>query len=98
MKSSIIHLTIAAMVLLGTVPQAGARSHQSARIYISGYTSCGVPIYVERYFIGYDPCGNEIWGKRVSCSLSAAALPCALRCRFHHPGPLRALISIWRKS
>jgi hypothetical protein len=65
MKSTIIHLTIAAMALLGTVPQAAARSHHSSRIYISGHTSCGAPIYVERYFIGYDRCGNEIWGKRV---------------------------------
>ena len=65
MKPTIIHLTIAALALFGAIPQAEARSHHASRIYISGYRSCGTPIYMERYFIGYDHCGNEIWGKRV---------------------------------
>ncbi len=66
MKSKIIQLTLAAaVVLLSSIPQADARSRHSSRIYISGHRSCGTPIYTERYFIGYDHCGNEIWGKRI---------------------------------
>jgi|SRR6478672_11341916 len=65
MKATIAHLTIAALALFGAIPQAEARSHQRNTIYISGYRSCGTPIYMERYFIGYDHCGNEIWGKRI---------------------------------
>ena len=63
MKSTIIHLTIAAFALIAAVPQAEARTVKS-RIYISGYTSRGNPIYTERYCIGYDHCGNPIWRYR----------------------------------
>ncbi len=65
MKTIITTIAIAAFTLLGAAPQAEARSHHSSRIYISGYRSCGTPVYTERYFIGYDHCGKPIWGTRV---------------------------------
>ena len=63
MKSIIINLAVAAFALIAAVPQAEARSHGS-RVYVSGYTSCGSPIYTEKYFIGYDHCGRPLWGYR----------------------------------
>jgi hypothetical protein len=65
MKAIVTTLAITALTLLGAAPQAEARQHHSSRIYISGYLPCGAPIYKERYFVGYDRCGNAIWGTRV---------------------------------
>lgn len=65
MKTIITSLAIAALALLGTTPQAEARSHHSSRVYISGHRACGTPIYSERYFVGYQPCGTPIWRTRV---------------------------------
>ena len=65
MKTTITTIAIAALALLGAAPQAEARSHRSSRTYISGYRSCGTPIYTERYFIGYDHCGKPVWATRV---------------------------------
>jgi len=65
MKAIITTFAIAAFTLLGAAPQAEAKPHHSSRIYISGYRSCGTPIYTERYFIGYDRCGEAIWGTRL---------------------------------
>jgi len=65
MKTTITSLAIAAFALLGSTPQAEAGSRYSSRVYISGYQSCGTPIYTERYFIGYDHCGRPIWGTRI---------------------------------
>jgi hypothetical protein len=65
MKAILTTLAITALTLLGAAPQAEARQHHSSRIYISGYLSCGAPIYKERYFVGYDRCGDPIWRTRV---------------------------------
>lgn len=69
MKSWITTLAIAMLALAGATPQADARSHRgyesSSRVYISGYRSCGTPIYTERYLIGYDRCGDPVWKYRV---------------------------------
>lgn len=65
MKAIVTSLAITALTLLGAAPQAEARQHHSSRIYISGYLPCGAPIYKERYFVGYDRCGNAVWGTRV---------------------------------
>ena len=62
MKSKIIKLAVAAFALMAAVPNAEAR--HSTSVYISGYRSCGTPIYTERYLIGYDHCGRPIWGYR----------------------------------
>jgi hypothetical protein len=63
MKTIVTTFAIAALALFAAAPQAEARGHRSY-VYISGYTSCGSPIYYERYFVGYDECGDEIWQVR----------------------------------
>ena|SRR6478609_5807858 len=65
MKTIAITFAIAALAMIGTAPQAEARSHHSSRTYISGYDHYGAPIYTERYFIGYDRWGTPIWGTRI---------------------------------
>jgi hypothetical protein len=65
MKSIIVTFTIAALTLIGSVTPADARHSHSSRTYISGYRSCGTPIYTERYFVGYDRCGAPVWGYRI---------------------------------
>lgn len=64
MKVIVTTLALTLITLIGTTTEAEARSH-SGRIYISGYRSCGTPIYSERYFIGYDHCGRPVWGARL---------------------------------
>ena len=64
MKTIITPLTIAAIALLGTVPQAQARHPKQNRVHISEYRSCDAPVFTERYLIGYHPCGNPVWGFR----------------------------------
>ena len=70
MKSCIVTSAIAALVLFGASHQADARSHRgrghghSNHAYVSGYRSCGTPVYTERYLIGYSRCGDPVWGYR----------------------------------
>lgn len=68
MKNTIITSAIAALALLTASPQADARpyrSHHSNQVYVSGYRSCGTPIYTERYVVRYRPnCGTPVWGHR----------------------------------
>ncbi|RYD19874.1 MAG: hypothetical protein EOP88_17280 [Verrucomicrobiaceae bacterium] len=65
MKTIITTALVTLLCWTGSATQADARSHRhSSRIYISGYMSCGTPIYRERYFCGYDPCGRPIWRTR----------------------------------
>lgn len=65
MKTIIAAIAISAFTLIGS-SVADARPHRgSNRIYISSYSSCGDPIYKERYVVGYDHCGNAIWGTRL---------------------------------
>lgn len=82
MKTTIITLTIAALALIGTATRAEARSY-SSHTYVSGYRSCGTPIYTERYFIGYDRCGAPVWGYRV---VRSSYRP-VVRSRYHAPCP-----------
>jgi hypothetical protein len=69
MKTKLL-TTLAAAVLatFSAMPAAEARGyHRGApanHVYISGYRSCGTPIYTERYFIGYGACGRIVWGYR----------------------------------
>lgn len=62
MKKTIITLAVATMALLGASSQAEARDRGG--VYVSGYSSCGTPVYRERYLVGYDCHGREIWGTR----------------------------------
>jgi hypothetical protein len=65
MKTILAAIAISALTFIGS-STADARPHRhSSRVYISSYNSCGAPVYKERYFIGYDRCGNEIWGTRL---------------------------------
>ena len=69
MKTWITTLAIGALALAGAVTTAEARPHRghesSSRVYISGYRSCGTPVYSERYLVGYDRCGSPIWRTRI---------------------------------
>lgn len=67
MKTVFTAFAIAAVALLGSTTQAEARSHKApaSYTYISGYRSCGTPIYTQKYFIGYDHCGRPLWGYRI---------------------------------
>jgi hypothetical protein len=56
--------TIAAITVLAVAPQAQARHPKKSRVYVSEYRSCRAPVYTERYLIGYDECGNPVWGSR----------------------------------
>jgi hypothetical protein len=66
MKTILTTFAIATLALLGAAPEAQARPyHQSGgRVYISGYRSCGTPVYSERYLAGYDRCGAPVWEVR----------------------------------
>ena len=61
---TILTTVVVTLSWFGFSPKAEARCYES-RIYISSYLPCGTPVYTERYFIGYDRCGNPVWGKRV---------------------------------
>ena len=65
MKTILIACALTVLTVFGTSTNADARSHRSSNISISGYTSRGAPIYVERYIAGYDRYGRAIWAKRV---------------------------------
>ncbi len=69
MKNWITTLAIGALAFAGATTTAEAkkyRSHgSSSHVYISGYRSCGTPVYTERYVVGYDRCGNPVWRTRV---------------------------------
>lgn len=63
MKSIITFFTIATLALLGTTTSAEAR-HRKKRVTFSSHQSCGTPVYTQRYLIGYDQCGEPIFGYR----------------------------------
>lgn len=69
MKNNIIASAIAALALLTVSPQADARPHRghhSNQVYVSGYRSCGTPIYTERYVPRRNPhCGSPAYRQRV---------------------------------
>jgi hypothetical protein len=65
MKTIIAAIAISAFTFIGS-SVADARPHRhSSHVYISSYKSCGSPVYKERYFVGYDRWGNEIWKTRL---------------------------------
>ncbi len=81
MKSFIITSAVAFLALFGATTQAEARPHRgysSSQVYISGYRSCGTPIYTERYAVRYQRCGTPVWGYRVLA-----------RPRYYAPPPVR---------
>lgn len=90
MKPLITTLAIATLAFLGSASLADARPQrdrvQSSYIYISGYRSCGTPIYTERYLVGYDHCGNPVFEyRRVAAPRYRHAPP---RPRYYRPEPV----------
>jgi hypothetical protein len=68
-KTTLTVCVVATLAWLGATPAADARppsgyGHSASRIYVNGYCSCGLPLYTERYFIGYDCHGRPQWGYR----------------------------------
>lgn len=81
MKSFICTFAITALTLVGAAPQAEARSSRhSSHVYISGYRSCGTPIYKQRYVVRYDRCGAPVWGYRVVAAPRVYCPPPRPRC------------------
>jgi hypothetical protein len=67
MQTGIITAAIAALALLGSAPQGDARPHRghpSNQVHVSGYRSCGTPIYQQRYISHYQRCGTPVWRTR----------------------------------
>jgi hypothetical protein len=98
MKKTIFTFAIAAFSMLAATPEADARSHRghhSNHVYVSGYRSCGTPIYTERYVIRHRPrCGTPVWGYRVVPAPVRYAPPHRRHyrpavCPPHHPYPHR---------
>lgn len=80
MKKMITTLAVAALAILATAPLAEARSYRSghsSHTYVSGYRSCGTPIYTERYVRYYSHCGTPVWGYRTVSHTS----------RYHYVAP-----------
>ncbi len=67
MKKLITTFAVAALAMLAAAPLAEARSYRgshSSHTYVSGYRSCGTPIYTERYVRYIDRRGYPVWGYR----------------------------------
>lgn len=61
-------------------PDAEARpyGHHASHLVVSHHTSCGCPVYKQRYVAFYDRCGNPVFRYRI--------LPVSHHCRaVHHP-------------
>lgn len=67
-KSTLAAAAVATLTWLGTMPAAEARpghcSTPASRVHVSGHCHCGLPLYTERYFAGYDCHGQPRWGYR----------------------------------
>lgn len=57
-----IAIAVATLSALSATAEAG---HSSARIFVSGYTTCGEPIYSEQVFVGYDGYGRALYQYRL---------------------------------
>lgn len=66
MKTIITAAVITTAALVGLAPQAEAGGHKKRTVYISEsrHDHCDSSYRTERYFIGYDRCGNAIYGTR----------------------------------
>jgi hypothetical protein len=70
MKKLITAIAIGAFAFAGTAIHADARPYgdrgynaPQSTVYVSGYRY-GRPVYTEKYFIGYDRCGNPRFAYR----------------------------------
>ncbi len=64
MKRLALTIAAAALAWLGTTTEGSAHSSGSST-YISSYSRCGCPIYVQRYIAYYDHCNQPVWRTRV---------------------------------
>lgn len=67
MKTRITTIAFVAFTLIGSTPMTEARDHHVqtyAGVYTDGYGSYGTSVRTVRYLIGYDRCGNPVWGYR----------------------------------
>jgi hypothetical protein len=67
MKRLALTVAAAAIAWLGTTTESSAHFScgSSSSIYLSTYTRCGCPVYVQRYLAYYDHCGRPVWQTRV---------------------------------
>ena len=65
METMLIGCALTTLAWFETATNAEARPRERSRVYLSGYSSFGALIYVERYMVGYDRYGYPIWEKRV---------------------------------
>ena len=90
MKKLITAIAIGAFTFAGTAVQADARPQSgrgygapSSTVYVSGYRH-GRPVYTEKYFVGYDHCGNPRFAYRtVSAPRSSHSQHCEPRYSSH---------------
>jgi hypothetical protein len=64
---TLITCATAALALFAAAPvsEAGHSHRHRSHVDVSGYRSCGTPVYTERYCVGYQRCGTPIWRYRV---------------------------------
>jgi hypothetical protein len=83
MKTWILTLAIATGFLSVSTP-ADARHYRtsgySGAVYISGYRSCGTPVYQQRYIVRHQRCGTPVWGYRIVAPPRAYCPPPRQRC------------------
>jgi len=87
MKKLITAIAIGAFTFAGTAINADARHYgdrgynvPASTVYVSGYRY-GRPVYTERYFVGYDQCGNPRFAYR---TVSPPARHYQERCETRH--------------
>ncbi len=72
---TIIACATAALALFAAAPVSEAGHRHRGHVYVSGYRSCGTPVYTERYCVGYRRCGAPIWRNRVVAAPRRAYCP-----------------------
>ncbi|QTN32583.1 hypothetical protein HZ994_09645 [Akkermansiaceae bacterium] len=89
MKKLITAIAIGAFTFAGTAIQAeanpyGGRGYHAPQstVYVSGYRY-GRPVYTEKYFVGYDRCGNPRFAYR---TVSAPVRHYPQRCDTRYSG------------
>ena len=75
MKRLALTIAAATLALFGSTTAASARPScgSSSSTYVSSYSRCGCPVYVQRYVAYYDHCNRPVWRTRV--------MPVTHRCR-----------------